>query len=133
MASPWDCLLIYQVTESRARADTSRARLTWLRAHSRRVLGDRTCYPGRNCQWTRHLAWNDQRPQNYPTTVRWRPENWERVRTLAARLVSGEETRRPCSSPPFSWGGRMDRDGAIERGMVPLLCENTRNDGYGLP
>jgi hypothetical protein len=129
--SPADCALVWQTAENRA--ETTRGRLFWLQQHSRRVLGDRPCRRG-NCRWSRHLGWNSRMPTGWPRAdVAWRPERWALVRDLAQRLVRGEELRRPCPAPPFTWGGRMDFAGAQERGLVRLHCEGTLNEGFALP
>lgn len=129
-ASFQDCALIWQVVSGRAR--TPEARLAWLQSHSRRVLGDRECSEHRNCWWTRNLQANDVQPEGWPAEWTWRPEQWARLRRWSAQLVSGQRRHRPCEGTPVTWGGRMDRPQAAERGLVPLQCAGTENDGYAV-
>jgi hypothetical protein len=126
--APGDCALIWQVVESQ-RANASE-RLIWLTRHSARVLGGRDCRPGANCRWTRNLAWSDAEPAEWPARERWDPERWARVRLLAWRLVVGEELHRPCEEAPDTWDGRRWRAHALRRGLRPVVCVATRNDGY---
>lgn len=130
-SSPADCALIYQVAETHAR--TMPGRLGFLRAHSRRVLGTRHCAEHRPCQWTRELQWSDARPPSWPFLTAWERyvPRWRRVRRQVWRLVTGQETQRPCQGHPVTWGGAMDWDSGYHRGLVPLKCEGTINVGWG--
>lgn len=138
---PAEVALIWQVTEARGHDD--RSRLAWLRAHSSCVLTDRPMSDRQaagNCSWSRHLRADGRRPEGWPQHLSWPryASRWAQVRELARRLVIGEEPMRPCPSTPWTWGGPMDREAAIERGLVPLNCrdpqtgERTRNDGFAL-
>ena len=124
--SPADCDMIWQVVETHH--STGRRQLAWLRAHSRRVLGTRTCRG--NCVWSRNLTRHPQKPAGWPVTARWRPDAWQTLLAQADALVAGQRDARPCSGEPVTWGGAMDRAGAIRRGLIPLTCEGTRNQGY---
>jgi hypothetical protein len=127
---PSELLLIVQVTESHGRSP--RARLRWLRRHSRRVLGDdpnRPCREGRNCQWTRNLTWSNEEPEGWPTGSRWNADAWEKAKELSWRAVTGEDTRRPCRGRPMTWGSRrLDYNDAVAEGQIPVHCE-TPDDG----
>ncbi len=130
--SPRDVLLIWQVVEANGRTDADR--LAWLRRHSACPTAQTTrevalSRPG-NCRWTRELDASDRRPESWPADVVWRAESWARVRRLALRLVFGLERRRVCSVAPMTWGGPMDHERALERGLVPVECEGTLNRGY---
>jgi hypothetical protein len=138
---PAEVALIYQTAE--ARADTTRGRLRWLRAHSSCVLGERPLTPREersNCVWTRELHDDDREPEGWPPMLSWarHAPRWAQVRELARRLVDGEERFRPCPTSPFSWGGRsIDMAHALERGLVPLDCRDadgrpTLNEGFAL-
>ena len=102
-------------------ASTDAGRLRWLRRHSARVLGDRECRPGRNCQWTRGLEWNDAQPPGWPSAAVWRPERWRRLRALALRAVTSERPPGPCPVPIVSWGSRADFE-ANRFGWIPVDC-----------
>jgi hypothetical protein len=128
--APADVALVWQVTE--AHGSTTSARLGWLRAHSARVLGDRECTGG-NCIWTRGLTWGDDEPEGWPET--WPPwrlyrARWAQVRAYALALVQGRVAARPCAETPDTWGGEMDHQGAIDRGMRRCGCVGTLNQGY---
>jgi hypothetical protein len=130
--SPADVVLIWQVTEANGADDATR--LEWLRRHSACPAGQTSdevalTRPG-NCRWTRELVDGDARPESWPADVIWRPEAWARVRRLARRLVYREERRRVCSITPITWGGPMDHARALERGLEPVGCSGTRNEGY---
>ena len=122
-----DVALINQAAESHAQSP--RGRLQWLRSHSRRVLGRRTCLPRRNCQWSRHLRWNDRKPLGWPAGVRWRAAAWEQLRRRAWGLATGRETLRPCDGVIVSWGSRQDMLTAHTRGLEAAACKGTRNIG----
>jgi len=125
--SPRDCALIWQVVT--AHHDRDALRLAWLRAHSRRVLGDRACRRG-NCEWTPHLTRRAVEPRGWPDGARWRPSAWRGLVTRADELVGGAPYTPPCDGTPITWGGRMDHRGAVARGLVALSCDGTRNTGY---
>lgn len=139
---PSEVALIWQVTE--ARADTSAGRLAWLRAHSSCVLTDRPMSARQadsNCRWSRNLRADGRRPEGWPAGIPWSAYRgrWAQLRELSRRLVSGEETMRPCPSTPWTWGGRrLDMPQALARGLVPLNCrdprtgEPTLNEGFAL-
>lgn len=125
-----DVRLIWQVTEARAR--TTAGRLEWLRRHSPRVAGRRPCRRG-PCLWSPLLKPGPHLPAAFPG---WLPElhrgDWTATQRAAVALVRGVDRRRPCSGPipPITWGGPMDLAAALERGLVPLGCRGTRNDGF---
>lgn len=128
-----DVALVWQVTRSHGETDTER--LSWLRAHSRRVLGDE-CDPEAhaNCMWTRNLRWGPWMPEGwtdrYPSGL-WRPNGWMRVLRLALDLVEGRTYFEPCYRAPYTWGGRMDvRDAIKRKGLIPLSCSGSLNEGF---
>ena len=134
--SPADCDLIWQATRNGATPPRDgrvlRAQLAWLRAHSRRVLGTRRCLRG-NCLWSRHLRRSSRAPEGWPASARWRPEAWAAMLAQADAMVAGTRSVQACEGRPITWGGSMDRAGAIRRGLVPLACTQTRNVGYASP
>lgn len=126
-----DTALVWQVVESRA--FTTQARLNFLRAHSPRALGRKTCNFG-NCVWSRELL---LAPEQAPASLSkswWnatRATSWEGLRRYAAELVYGIELWRPCLSAPYSWGYAGDLQSAwLKRRLVPLGCEGVMNDGF---
>lgn len=126
--SPADCALIWQVVEGH-RAITDERRV-WLTRHSARVLGGRDCAPGRNCRWTRNLAWSDAEPAEWPGSTPWDADRWARVRLVAWRLVTGADPTRPCEETPDTWDGRRWRERAAARGYRRVVCVDARNDGH---
>lgn len=135
-ASPADCALIWQVTESHG--ETAVERLRWLRGHSSCVLGNpsaRRMSIG-NCAWTRGLNWRGTEPEAWPEEYgAWSVyrERWRQMLNLCARLVMGEETFRPCETAPDTWGGNIDRERSERLGYTSVRCEGTRNRGYNYP
>jgi len=123
-----DCALIHDASGSTGQS--SQTRLNWLNRHSRRVLGDRECGNRRNCQWTRNLTWADTMPEGWDTANEWHPRHWAQVRRWAHGLVYGTITLHPCPNTPQTWGGRMDHERAVNRGLEPLGCVGTLNEGY---
>jgi hypothetical protein len=126
-----DTALVWQVVE--ARALTTQARLSFLRAHSPRALGRKSCGVG-NCLWSRELL---EAPDVAPASLSsawWnatRAVAWMEVRRYASELVYGIELWRPCPAAPYSWGYAGDLESAwIERRLVPLGCEGTLNEGF---
>jgi hypothetical protein len=126
-----DTALVWQVVESRAL--TTQSRLNFLRAHSGRALGRKTCTFG-NCLWSRELLQAPEQPPASLSAVWWnatRANRWEELRRYASELVYGIELWRPCPAAPYSWGYAGDLKSAwLERRLVPLGCEGVMNDGF---
>lgn len=128
-----DTDLVWQVVESRA--SSTAGRLRFLRQHSPRALGLEPCN-GRNCVWSVDLLRDpDATPQNtdqgYWRSVR--APQWRLIRERAMALVYGAaDDARPCLRAPYTWGGAMDHAGALKRGLRPLGCSGTLNDGFEL-
>lgn len=126
-----DTALVWQVVE--ARALTTQARLNFLRAHSPRALGRKTCNVG-NCVWSRELLLAPEEPPASLSAAWWkatRAPAWEELRRYASELVYGIELWRPCPAAPYSWGYAGDLQSAwLKRRLVPLGCEGVMNDGF---
>lgn len=126
-----DTALVWQVVE--ARALTTQARLNFLRAHSPRALGRKTCTVG-NCVWSRELLLAPEEPPASLSAAWWkatRAPAWEELRRYASGLVYGIEPWRPCLTAPYSWGYAGDLQSAwLKRRLVPLGCEGVMNDGF---
>lgn len=129
-----DAYLIWQTV--RGSGQTAEARLAWLREHSSCVLGTEPLTGRRargfgNCHWTRNLTDSDAEPAGWPAGLPWdrHVPLWRRIRAFSRHLV---RVRAPqvCSERPHTWGGRMDEERALERGMRPLGCTGTVNEGY---
>lgn len=127
--------LVWQVVETNAK--TTPRRIAFLMRHSGRVLGQRECLPSRPCFWTRELNLHGTIPPPLATSPKmidfWNyrlVHKWWEVLEVARRLVSGVETFRPCPTPPRTWGGSVDHARALRRGMKPLGCGPTQNEGY---
>ena len=134
---PDDVALIWQVTEGHG--DTDAERLRWLTAHSSCVLTSRSlsAFEQRsNCRWSRGLTASGREPAGWSSTypgLAWGPYRgrWAQVRELARRLVSGELDLRPCPETPDTWGGRViDMEQALRRGLRPVGCVGTVNEGF---
>lgn len=133
--SPADCALIWQVVESRARSTADRH--AWLRRHSpavtRQLSAQATARRPGNVAWTSQLDWADARPLAWPVEWDWDRGlvTWRRTRLLVWGLMTGRVRRRPCTETPETWGGRhIDMPQAVRRGLVPLDCEGTYNEGF---
>lgn len=125
--------LVWQTVESNAQDLEDRR--DWLRRHSRRVHGLARCPSGRNCQWTPQLDRTLRQPPalSLPSADFWRlrvEPIWEDALRYADWLVRGGRYRQPCHVPPRTWGGERDREAAIKRGLFPIGCSGTENDGY---
>lgn len=134
---PADVALIWQVTE--AHGTDAAGRLGWLRSHSSCVLTDRPLsdYERRsNCVWTRGLDDSRRAPEGWAEAyphLSWSrfAGRWAQVRTVARLLVSGRRTERPCPRTPDTWGGReLDMEQALRRGLRPVGCVGTVNEGF---
>lgn len=129
--NPRDTDLVCQVV--RAAASTPEGRLAWLRSHSGRVLDRKPCLSG-NCRWTRNLDRGGSMPAGLAAgRAWWRAEmrpRWQEVLSRAEACVRGPLTDKPCHLPPQTWGGPMDVQQAVARGLFPIGCEGTLNDGF---
>jgi hypothetical protein len=129
--NPREAALIWQVVE--ARAETTQGRLMFLRAHSARALGRKTCSIG-NCIWSRELLTDPEHAPASLSAAWWnamRAPAWLALQRYAAELVYGIELWRPCPVAPYSWGYAGDLESAWrERRLVPIGCEGTMNDGF---
>lgn len=126
-----DARLILQCAETRA--ETTWGRVRWLHAHSRRVLGS-MCDGVGQCEWTRHLRAGITRPPpDFPAGMSWLrflPQWRELLASVEAMIATGD-WERPCPEPPWTWGAEdLDGDIARARGLRPLGCVGTRNEGW---
>lgn len=132
--------LVWQVVRENG-GKTASKMSAFLTKHSPRVAGIRKCRIG-NCFWTPNLSRNDAKPRGLVLkddywSVRVLPF-WKDALAYADWLVSGRrETEDPCDVQPQTWGGPMDRAGAIKRGLYPIGCRsmdacttNSCNDGF---
>jgi hypothetical protein len=136
-ASPADLYLIWQITEARGR--TNERRLEWLRRHSSCVNTNRPMSAAElrsNCRWTRNLGWSDAQPEGWPAGFPWlrrHRERWSQMRRVSLALVRGRVYTRPCPVAPSTWGGRViDLAQALARGLRPVGCRGTANEGFVL-
>lgn len=134
-ATQADIALIWQVTQSHGR--TAAARLDWLSRHSSCVLGAREITDRErrfsNCGWTRNLTDSDAQPEGWPADWRWSSSvrRWRQHRAFARALVGGRARMRPCPETPYTWGGRViDMAQALRRGLRPVGCVGTANEGF---
>jgi hypothetical protein len=137
LRSPRDLELIWQTVQYRAKTVLKQDQ--WLRYHSGRVLGTRSCTTG-NCLWSRRLGagWSVPSVVAASQGGYWRHVVLPRYRELlerARRLVAGEPYDKPCRIEPRTWGG-VGRDGVDDRehaareGLFPIGCRGTLNDGF---
>lgn len=122
MGSEPDGELVAQVVL--ARGDTARARLRWLRAHSRCVMGElpeaeALRRPGL-CRWTRHLRADGEEPIGWDVV---RDGAWARARvrwrdTLIRSLeyVTGARDAAICDETPRTWDGVRYGRARVSRG-----------------
>lgn len=126
-----DAALVWQTVRVNAKPEK---RAEWLRKHSPRVHLDRPCYRG-NCRWTPYLTRSGAQPLGLDVredlwTIRIEPV-WQDILQYVDFLVWTDRVADdPCPIPPRTWGGSMDREGAIKRGLYPIGCATSQNDGY---
>ncbi len=124
---------MWQVT--RFNGDKARdGRMGWLRRHSKKVAGIEPCAKG-NCLWTPYLSRSLREPAGYLAGSKdWRDitrSAWESLLQYVDQLVLEEVTEDdPCALEPATWGGKMDLAGARKRGLYPIGCTGTLNDGF---
>lgn len=138
---PGDTLLIWQSAETHS--DTLAGRVAWLRRHSRCVVAPEPPdhWPPGACRWTRHLNLSGRAPENWPGG--W---SWPRARPLwllqvyfALRVISGQETARPCEGNPQTWDGWRWSESRLRLGYTLVHCsdpwtgERLANAGYRFP
>ena len=125
-----DLDLIWQTTQQHGR--TSEARIEWLKLHSSCVNGESAPEPGStgNCEWTWHLTRDGEEPANFPMEWDNFRSRWANILRTADRRVRHNRARRVCRVNPDTWGGPMDHHRAVHRGMIPLNCRGTLNEGY---
>jgi len=124
--------LVWQTT--RESASTTAKRAEWLAKHSPRVHLTRPCRSG-NCSWTPYL----ERSSALPPGLKIPLDYWQIfvapvwLDTLAYVdwLVRGErKVDDPCPLRPQTWGCEADRAGAMKRGLYPIGCIDTLDDGF---
>ncbi len=133
--------LVWQVARSNARELTEESIAEFLARHSPRVHGTRPCLGG-NCLWSPHLTRDGVQPAGLDLradiwAIKVAPI-WLDTLRYADYLVRGfRRDADPCRIQPRTWGGPMDRQKAIARGLYPIGCDGgagcTRdscNDGY---
>ena len=127
-----EAALVWQTTRTNGK-DTTR-RTDWLARHSPRVHGTRPCGGG-NCMWSANLT----REAALPAGLLLRLDQWEiRVAPLwldtlryVDWMVLGDRTSEdPCHVPPRTWGCELDRARALTKGLYPIGCRGTSDDGY---
>jgi hypothetical protein len=126
--------LVWQTT--RESAKTTEKRAEWLAKHSPRVHGTRPCRGG-NCVWTPHLDRSGALPPGLGMPLQqWKilvQPVWLDTLAYVEWLVRGERKRDdPCRIQPKTWGCEADREGALKRGLFPIGCANTLDDGFTL-
>ena len=127
-----EAALVWQTTRSSAKTDAKR--FEWLGRHSPRVGGTQVCKSG-NCFWTPNLS----RAGFLPVGLDIKQDMWDRrvaplwldtLRYVDWMVQGGRKSEDPCPVTPTTWGGPMDRRGALTRGLIPIGCRGTLNDGY---
>jgi len=124
--------LVWQTT--RNAAPTTEKRSEWLSKHSPRVHGRRACRAG-NCRWTPALQRGEEQPEalGLPAdywTLKVLPL-WLDTLTYVDWMVQGErDSEDPCHITPRTWGCEMDRPLALSRGLYPIGCADTKDDGF---
>jgi len=128
-SSKADCAMIWQTVRAHGRTDENR--LSWLKRHSHTIFSEEPVRRG-NARWTRDLNWDGEKPKLWPSGVPWErfAPKWEGVLGYAHGLVNGAVKLRPCPRGVITWGGDMDIQSAIKRGLAPLACRGTINTGF---
>ena len=132
--------LVWQVVRENG-GKTNASKLRFLNRHSQRVGGTKRCYSG-NCFWTPFLARNSEQPQGLILREDYWQLHvapvWRDTLAYADWLVRGQRKQDdPCPVKPRTWGGPMDREGALREGLYPIGCRGSQrctkascNDGY---
>lgn len=132
--------LVWQVVRENG-GDTLDDMSDFLARHSPRVHGLKRCFGG-NCVWSKNLVRGDAQPLGLVMRAdQWQlrvAPMWIDTQIYADYLVGGMRSDEdPCPIRPRTWGGPMDRVGAIARGLYPIGCfggsscrRDTCNDGY---
>lgn len=139
-----DVDLIWQVV--RGHGADARERLRWLRQHSPRALGLVPTKAWDGNGWSAELSPRALVPASVAAggdaqlVGYWRAvalPRWRLVLSRAQDLVARDVADGPCPSQPYSWGGvgrvtngADDREAAAARGLFPLGCRGTSNDGF---
>jgi hypothetical protein len=124
--------LVWQTT--RNAAPTTAKRADWLSRHSPRVHGLRACGAG-NCRWTPELQRSEEQPLSLGLPLdQWMLRVlpiWHDTLAYVDWLVQGDRrTEDPCPITPRTWGCELDRPRALSRGLYPIGCYGTSDDGY---
>jgi len=128
-----DAALVWQAT--RVNGDRARdGRAGWLSRHSPAVAGRRACARG-NCRWSPYLARDGRFPTGLAVThdfwrVRVRPAWLSLLQYVDDLVLNDRDDDDPCAIEPATWGGKMDIVGARARGLYPIGCVGTLNDGF---
>lgn len=132
--------LVWQVVRENG-GDSVEERADFLLRHSPRANGVKPCQSG-NCLWSPQL----NREGTQPPGLVLRADVWAlRVQPIwldtlryADWLVEGNrKSEDPCPIKPRTWGGPMDREAAMKRGLYPIGCDGGAgcsrdlcNDGF---
>jgi hypothetical protein len=127
-----EAALVWQTT--RNAAPTTLKRAGWLSRHSPRVHGSRPC-PHGNCRWTPELQRGEEQPPSLilpwdQWLLRVLPL-WHDTLAYVDWLVQGDlSSEDPCPVTPRTWGCERDRPRALSRGLYPIGCYGTVDDGF---
>lgn len=135
-ARPADVHQIWWIVQGHGATTTERT--DWLQRHSSCVATDRPLSRRQrrtNCPWARTLRFDLERGEGWPEAIAWSNvyrSRWERILKLSLKLVWGRaRLRPPCAQRPSTWGGRViDMAQALRRGLVPVNCVGTANEGF---
>jgi hypothetical protein len=134
--------LVWQVVRENG-GNTRAKRSAFLSRHSPRVHRQKPCLRG-NCFWSPFLS----RSAEKPFGLELKDIYWEqKVRPLWLRTLADADSfvaqhradKDPCAIPPRTWGGPMDREGAMKKGLYPIGCRyeveenctsDSCNDGF---
>lgn len=135
-SSPADCAAIHAVLRATQRDDETL--VDAMLRHAPRLFGlrpARTPEVAERYRWVRSLRADAGEPEAWPADhgpwSRFR-ERWKEVLRFSRRAVDGS-VRSSCSRPPIAWGGAMDDDIALARGLVRVDCGETRNRFWARP
>jgi hypothetical protein len=132
--------LVWQVVRENG-GNTKTKRASFLARHSPRVNGTKACLRG-NCFWSPFLSRSGAKPITLDLNdIYWSQKVqpvWLRTLADADRFVAENSTKEdPCPIKPRTWGGPLDREGALARGLYPIGClgsdgctRDSCNDGF---
>lgn len=133
--------LVWQVVRENSKDDSVEERADFLLRHSPRANGVKLCHVS-NCLWTPQLNRQGTQPPGLVLradvwALKVQPIWFDTLRYADWLVLGNRKSDDPCRIKPRTWGGPMDREAAMKRGLYPIGCDggagctrDTCNDGF---